>query len=107
MTENIETVIVGAGQAGLATAYHLTRLDRECLVLDGNDRVGDNWRQQWDSLRLYSPAKYDALPGMPFPPTIGTSRRRTRAASSCRPTPGLRHPGRRRPDSDDPLYSSV
>ena len=67
MTENIETVIVGAGQAGLATAYHLTRLGRECLVLDGNDRVGDNWRQQWDSLRLYSPAKYDALPGMPFP----------------------------------------
>jgi putative flavoprotein involved in K+ transport len=67
MNTFVETIIVGAGQAGLATAYHLTRRGRECLVLDGNTRIGDNWRQQWDSLRLYSPAKYDGLPGMPFP----------------------------------------
>jgi putative flavoprotein involved in K+ transport len=67
MSTHIETLIIGAGQAGLATAYHLKRQGRECLVLDGNARVGDSWRQQWDSLRLYSPAKYDALPGMPFP----------------------------------------
>jgi putative flavoprotein involved in K+ transport len=65
--ENIETVIIGAGQAGLATAYHLRRRGRECVVLDRNHRVGDGWRQQWDSLRLYSPAKFDGLPGMPFP----------------------------------------
>jgi putative flavoprotein involved in K+ transport len=65
--EHVETVIVGAGQAGLATAYHLRRRGRECLVLDRNQRVGDGWRQQWDTLRLYSPAKYDGLPGMPFP----------------------------------------
>lgn len=67
MSTQVETLIIGAGQAGLATAYHLIRQGRECLVLDGNARVGDGWRQQWDSLRLYSPAKYDALPGMPFP----------------------------------------
>ncbi len=65
--EHIETAIIGAGQAGLATAYHLQRLGRRCLILDGNARVGDNWRTHWDSLRLYSPAGYDGLPGMPFP----------------------------------------
>jgi putative flavoprotein involved in K+ transport len=64
---HVETVIVGAGQAGLATAYHLRRRGRECVVLDAADRVGDQWRRQWDTLRLYSPAKYDGLPGLPFP----------------------------------------
>ena len=66
-TEHIETAIIGAGQAGLATAYHLQRLGRPCLVLDANPHVGDNWRTQWDSLRLYTPAGYDGLPGLPFP----------------------------------------
>ena len=65
--EYIETVIVGAGQAGLSTGYHLKRRGREFMILDSNTRVGDNWRQQWDSLRLYSPARYDGLPGSPFP----------------------------------------
>ena len=66
-TRHVETVIVGAGQAGLSTAYQLRRCGRECLVLDANERIGDNWRQQWDTLRLYTPAKYDGLPGMRFP----------------------------------------
>jgi putative flavoprotein involved in K+ transport len=66
-TQHIETLIIGAGQAGLATGYHLQRLGRPCLVVDRNERIGDNWRQQWDTLRLYSPAKYDALPGLEFP----------------------------------------
>ena len=65
--DHVETVIIGAGQAGLATAYHLTSRGRDCVVLDRNQRLGDNWRQQWDSLRLYSPTKFDGLPGMPFP----------------------------------------
>ena len=65
--DHVETVIIGAGQAGLATAYHLTSRGRDCVVRDSNQRLGDNWRQQWDSLRLYSPAKFDGLPGMPFP----------------------------------------
>ena len=66
-TQHIETLIIGAGQAGLATAYHLQRLGRPCLVVDRNERIGDNWRQQWDTLKLYSPAKYDGLPGLAFP----------------------------------------
>jgi putative flavoprotein involved in K+ transport len=66
-TQHIETLIIGAGQAGLSTAYHLQRLGRPCLVVDANQRIGDNWRQQWDTLKLYSPARYDGLPGLPFP----------------------------------------
>ena len=66
-TQHIETLIIGAGQAGLSTGYHLQRLGRPCLVVDRNERIGDNWRQQWDTLKLYSPAKYDGLPGLEFP----------------------------------------
>lgn len=67
MTSKYDTVIIGAGQAGLAAAYHLQRLGRECVVLDAHQQVGDQWRQRWDSLKLYSPARYDGLPGMRFP----------------------------------------
>ncbi len=66
-TQHIETLVIGAGQAGLATGYQLRRRGRPFLVVDANERIGDNWRQQWDTLRLYTPAKYDGLPGMPFP----------------------------------------
>ena len=66
-TQRIDTLIIGAGQAGLSAAYHLLRSGRECLVIDAHDRVGDNWRRHWDSLQLYSPARNDGLPGMPFP----------------------------------------
>lgn len=66
-TERIETVVIGAGQAGLATGYHLARHGRPFVVLDGNARVGDNWRCHWDSLRLFSPARVASLPGMRFP----------------------------------------
>jgi putative flavoprotein involved in K+ transport len=65
--EDVETLIIGAGQAGLATGYHLARAGREFLIIGAEDRVGDGWRRQWDTLRLYSPARYDGLPGMPFP----------------------------------------
>ena len=64
---NIDTVIIGGGQAGLALGYHLARQSREFVILDANPRVGDAWRNRWDSLRLFTPAKYDGLPGMPFP----------------------------------------
>jgi putative flavoprotein involved in K+ transport len=66
-TESVETVIIGAGQAGLATGYHLHKRGRPFLIVDGNARIGDNWRAQWDTLRLYTPMKYDGLPGLPFP----------------------------------------
>lgn len=63
----VETVVIGAGQAGLATGYHLARRGRQFVILDAGERVGDNWRCHWDSLRLYSPARTAALPGMRFP----------------------------------------
>ncbi|WP_067434797.1 flavin-containing monooxygenase [Nocardioides jensenii] len=66
-TTHIETVVIGAGQAGLATGHHLQTAGRKFVILDAASRVGDQWRRQWDTLRLYSPAKYDGLPGMPFP----------------------------------------
>ncbi len=65
--EHFDTVIVGGGQAGLSVGYYLTRRGHDCVILDANERVGDSWRQRWPSLRLYSPARYDGLPGMPFP----------------------------------------
>jgi putative flavoprotein involved in K+ transport len=65
--ERVETLVIGGGQAGLAAGYHLKRLGRECLILDAGERVGDSWRSRWPSLRLYSPAAADGLPGMPFP----------------------------------------
>lgn len=63
----VDTVIVGAGQAGLSTAYFLRRYGCEALVLDAHARVGDQWRERYDSLRLNTPARYDGQPGMPFP----------------------------------------
>jgi len=65
--QHVTTVVVGAGQAGLSTAYHLARRGQDFVVLDAHERVGDNWRSHWDSLRLYSPALADSLPGMRFP----------------------------------------
>ncbi len=66
-SERYATVIIGGGQAGLATGYHLAKAGRDFVILDASARVGDPWRKRWDSLRLYSPAGYDGLPGMPFP----------------------------------------
>jgi putative flavoprotein involved in K+ transport len=65
--ERFETVIVGGAQAGLATGYHLAQRGRSFVILDASDRIGDPWRTRWDSLRLYSPAAYDGLPGLRFP----------------------------------------
>jgi putative flavoprotein involved in K+ transport len=65
--ERIDTVVVGGGQAGLAVGYHLAKQGVPFVILDANERVGDSWRRRWDSLRLFTPARFDGLPGMPFP----------------------------------------
>ena len=65
--ERYDTVVVGGGQAGLAVGYHLSRQGHPFVILDGSERLGDSWRSRWDSLRLYTPALRDGLPGMPFP----------------------------------------
>jgi putative flavoprotein involved in K+ transport len=66
-TERYETVVIGAGQAGLATGHELSRRDGDFLIIDRDARIGDGWRRRWDSLRLFTPAAYSGLPGMPFP----------------------------------------
>lgn len=67
MSTRVEVVVIGGGQAGLAMGYHLARQGREFLILDAAPRPGDAWRTRWDSLTLFTPARYSALPGMPFP----------------------------------------
>jgi putative flavoprotein involved in K+ transport len=66
-TERVQTLIVGGGQAGLSVGYHLQRRGLPFLILDAHPRIGDAWRKRWDSLRLFTPARYDGLPGLPFP----------------------------------------
>ena len=67
MDRAYESVIIGGGQSGLAAGHHLARRGVDFLLLEAGDRIGNVWRSRWDSLRLYSPAKYDVLPGMRFP----------------------------------------
>lgn len=66
-TERIDTLVIGGGQTGLAAGYHLAQRGLPYVILDADARIGDHWRERWDSLRLYSPARSDSLPGMPFP----------------------------------------
>ncbi|MEO9227200.1 MAG: NAD(P)-binding domain-containing protein [Gemmatimonadaceae bacterium] len=65
--ERFEAVVVGAGQAGLSVGYHLATRGVDFTVLSDESQIGDNWRRRWDSLRLFTPARYSGLPGMPFP----------------------------------------
>jgi putative flavoprotein involved in K+ transport len=66
-TERFDTVVIGGSQAGLATGYHLRKQERSFVILEGAERIGHGWRRRWDSLRLFTPAKYNGLPGMDFP----------------------------------------
>lgn len=61
------TIVIGAGQAGLSVGYHLAKRGLSFAILDAGERIGDAWRHRWDSLRLFTPAAYDGLHGMPFP----------------------------------------
>src|SRR5512147_2839227 len=65
--EYVQTIVIGGGQAGLATGYHLARSGLPFVILDAGARVGDSWRNRWDSLRLFTPGRYAGLPGMRFP----------------------------------------
>ena len=61
------TVVIGGSQSGLAVGYYLAEQKQPFVILDEHDRIGDAWRQRWDSLRLFTPGRYGGLPGMPFP----------------------------------------
>jgi putative flavoprotein involved in K+ transport len=65
--EHVETLVIGGGQAGLSVGYHLARRGLPFLIVDANQRVGDSWRHRWDSLQLFTPARFDGLDGMRFP----------------------------------------
>jgi len=66
-TERTEVIVIGGGQAGLAAGYFLTKARIPFLILDAEGRVGQSWRRRWESLALFTPARYSALPGLPFP----------------------------------------
>jgi len=66
-TTSLEVLVIGGGQAGLVMGYHLKQRGLRFKILDAGSDVGDTWRRRWDSLRLFTPAQYDNLPGMPFP----------------------------------------
>ena len=67
MSNFYDTIVIGAGQAGLASAYYLQRAGSRFLVLDGGSQIGESWLRRWDSLRLFTPVRYSSLPGLPFP----------------------------------------
>jgi putative flavoprotein involved in K+ transport len=62
-----DAVVIGGGQAGLAIGHHLARRGIRFVILEANERIGDSWRNRWDGLRLFTPARYDGLPGLAFP----------------------------------------
>lgn len=66
-TERFDVIVIGGGQAGLATGYHLRRRGASFVILEAHDRVGESWRRRWDTLRVFTPARNDGLPGMRFP----------------------------------------
>jgi len=65
--EKLHTIVIGGGQAGLSVGYYLAKQGVSFLILDASNRVGDAWRNRWDSLRLFTPSQYVRLPGLPFP----------------------------------------
>lgn len=66
-TQRLVTVVIGGGQAGMAVGHYLARAGRSFVILDANERVGDAWRNRWDSLRLFTPRRYSGLPGRRVP----------------------------------------
>src|SRR5919112_2439121 len=65
--ERVETVVIGGGQAELSVGYQLARRGCSFVILEANGRIGDSWRKRWDSLKLFTPARYNGLDGFPFP----------------------------------------
>src|SRR5438067_1489628 len=66
-TDRHDVIVVGGGQAGLAMGYFLTQQGRDFKILEAADAQAAAWRARWDSLRLFTPIRYDSLPARPFP----------------------------------------
>lgn len=67
VSQFFETIIIGGGQAGLSVGYGLAKKGKSFIILDANKRIGDAWRNRWDSLRLFTPAYMNRLDGMSIP----------------------------------------
>jgi len=67
MNEVLDTIVIGGGQAGLASGYHLQKKGLRFLILDASDEAGGSWPRYYDSLKLFSPSRFSSMPGMKFP----------------------------------------
>ena len=76
MTRSYDVLVIGGGQAGLAAGYHLQRAGLTFAILEGVSEIGGSWPHYYDSLRLFSPAGFSSMPGMPFPGEGGSVRNR-------------------------------
>src|SRR5215218_3916975 len=65
--EQLEVAVVGGGQAGLAMGFYLRRQGGRFVIFERGDSIAPAWRERWDSLTLFTPRRYSALPGLPFP----------------------------------------
>ena len=63
----MDAIVVGGGQAGVAMGFHLAKRHMTFAILEAASEIGDSWRSRWDSLVLFTPSQFDALPGLPFP----------------------------------------
>ena len=65
MSEHVENVVIGGGQAGLSASWYFKQHGREHVILE-RGKIGDTWRRKWDSFCLVSPNKLCQLPGFPY-----------------------------------------
>src|ERR1051325_10845660 len=64
--ERFSVVVIGGGQTGLAAGYELVKRGIDFIILERGSRLGEHWRTRWDSLRVFTPARFGGLPGLPF-----------------------------------------
>jgi putative flavoprotein involved in K+ transport len=64
---SLEVAVIGGSQAGLAMGYYLAQQGRRFVIFERSSSVAPAWRERWDSLKLFTPRRYSALPGLPFP----------------------------------------
>ena len=79
-----DAIVIGGGQAGLAMGYYLAHAGLRFTILDAGRRIGQAWEERYDSLRLFTPAEYNGLPGMPYPAPHGYYPTKDEAAAYLR-----------------------